>query len=102
MLRVIAKCPHCGRSVAIDDDSLDVVFDPDQLGGGPCPHIAFMTAGLAVTKLTPAASSGGEREAEYLPGRSASWLWAIGEGVTLDPAGKRKWLSDFVTDFCCD
>jgi hypothetical protein len=95
MIREVARCPYCdGGGIAVDDDPLTLLFNPDRPGGEPCRHLAFASVGLEA--LSPVLYG--------LPmdGHSAGWLWVRGEGLRRLTRGHIDPLADYVDMLACD
>jgi hypothetical protein len=46
MLRWVASCPYCELGeIALDCDRAELVFNPDHIAPGPCPHLACLAGG---------------------------------------------------------
>jgi hypothetical protein len=87
MVRVVARCPYCGRvSARLDDAGPDLVMAPERDGGAGCRPMAFLSVGLE------AFDPDGVRD----DGWTRVWLWVRGKGLRLVPSGKIDYLAEQV------
>lgn len=92
MIRVVARCPYCGRvSTRLDDAGPDLVMRADRGGSAGCRHLAFLSVGLEA--LDPA----GERADDW----TRVWLWVRGTGLRLVPDGQIDNLVEYVDLTAC-
>jgi hypothetical protein len=66
MLHEVCRCPYCRTASGLDDQAHTIVH----AGGGPCPHCAFVSAGIDAWH--------GKRLAQT---HSCFLLWVRGEGL---------------------
>jgi hypothetical protein len=89
MIREVARCPYChGGVIAVDDDPLTLLLNPDRACAEPCPHLAFATV-----LLHAYGPGSGMRAVE---GHTAAWLWVRGEGPRRLPWDRFDPLADYL------
>ena len=92
MLRELSRCPYCDHGlVSVDDHRSALVVGP--AGGAPCPHLAYVLAGLYDDE--PRGPAGGT------PRPDVNWVWACGGGVRrYGPGDPLPGLFDYLDEFC--
>lgn len=95
MSRFLARCPYCDRGeIVIDYLRPALIFDRGGANAKPCPHLAFLSATLAVYP---------EKSKDIAEERSGNWFYVYGKGLRDMPLhGPVDHLMDYIDNLVCE
>jgi hypothetical protein len=92
MIREISRCPYCGSVLAFDDERRGIVYDPDRVSRGACPHLALASV------LVEAMCEMPDGESVPAPEHTCSLVFCQGEGWQVGQEGP---FADYVVYLVC-